>query len=172
MLKINKVILIWKTCVSSAPPCTKAHQWLSTLLLSHVTHKQNDLVTNLKCLWLLINYCLHQKWVLLNGISRAEDITSHFVGLHHDTTQHNTDSAHHTLSHIYVTETHQFRTPHSSHYTVHVWNYTGNTQLCNSVFSDNRNRPVHLTQTANCEVTRTETNLQNIHMHLKQVTMH
>ena len=31
---------------------------------------------------------------------RAENITSHFVGLNHDTTQHNTDSAHHILSHI------------------------------------------------------------------------
>ena len=72
---------------------TKAHQLshchTHTLSLSHVTHK-NNLVTNLKCLILHINYSLHKKWVLLNRISTAEDTTSHSVALPHDITQHNT----------------------------------------------------------------------------------
>jgi len=57
--------------------------------LTHVTYKQNNDLTNVKCLILHINYFLHQMWVLLNSRSRAEDIKSHFVGLpQHNTTQH------------------------------------------------------------------------------------
>ena len=74
----------------------------------------------------------------------------------HNTTQHNTNTqcTLHTVSNLFHT-THQLRTPHSSQYAVHVWNYsTGTTQLCNSVFPDNSNKNTHCIWTADGEVIR------------------
>ena len=69
-------------CNKCAPAVTLPRQSLS---LTHLTYKQNNLLKNIKCLILHINYSLHQKWVLLNSRSKDEDITSHFVGLPHKT---------------------------------------------------------------------------------------
>jgi hypothetical protein len=56
---------------------TKAHQWshcLSTHSLSHIAYKQNNIVTNMKCLILHINNSLHHKWLSFNSRQTADDI--------------------------------------------------------------------------------------------------
>jgi len=59
-------------------------------------------------------------------------------------TRDNTSSAHYTLSHLYLSQTHQLRTLCNSLYAVHEWNCcTGTTQLHKSVFLDNSNNHIH-----------------------------
>ena len=99
----------------------------------------------LKCLILHIKYSLHQNCVLLNSRQTAEHITSHFLGLPQETTQHK-QTVHTTLCLTFTSHKHTNKTLHISLCVVHVCNYsTGTTQLCKLLIRTNHNKHIHLT---------------------------
>jgi len=90
---------------------------------------------------------------VLNSRRTAEDTARHFVGLPHDTRQHN-HTVHTTHCLTFTSDkTHQIRTLCNSLYAVYEWNYSaGIAQLCKSVFPDNSKKHTHCIWAANGEV--------------------